>query len=940
MTAIRPPRPPEVPAPHRFPVLATVAPIVASAVLFAVTRSAYTLVFASLGPVIAIATTADSALQRRRAIARERSRFFAGVARARESVDRAKAAELLELAERTPSAHGLTAPGSTRWRDAGDRPIALRVGNGRLPSGVDYDRTGADVADVTDAAVSSALRDLRDHATWLRDAPIRLDVTMGIAVLGPPRLVAACARGLALQLAAVLSPAVAVVRPPSLPGWEWLRELPHPAGEPTGTASVEFVSPTRTLRLSLGGDARPPREVTALAEAVIELDADGLARLTSAEGTATAPNGRFRPEFVDLETATVAAAALTARATGLGIRGAGSAALPAAVDLSSLAASGADDPAGLAAAVGRDEAGPLSIDLVADGPHAIVGGTTGSGKSELLVSWVLAMASERPPEAVSFLFVDFKGGASFGPLGGLPHCVGVITDLDAEQSRRALASLGAELRSRERALAARGLRSIDDAPDRAPFARLVIVVDEYAALVEQDTGLHAAFADIAARGRSLGVHLILCTQRPAGVVRDGILANCALRISLRVANPADSSAVIGSEAAARLPQRPPGRALASVAGGAPTLFQVARSSAADVAGVGERWQSAPRPGAPWCPPLPRRLGVAALRLGAPDGSLPFALADIPEQQRQEPARFRPTEHGSLLIVGAAGSGKSGVLAALSAVPSNTAVVRVPADLPHLWDAIERELQPGRTGPRLLLLDDLDAVVAACGDGYQPALLESLARLLRDGPAAGVHCAVAAQRVSGPLQGVAALCGSLLVLRMPNRQEHVLAGGEASEFLADLSPGAGTLARASNPGRRGRGPRAARRTAAGRSAATRLGRARRRLDASRTVRGGASCRRARSCRRAARAEPVRRRERTRSLPRRLAPDPDRRPGCLAVAVVALRVAAARGRHPLRRVFAGRVPGAHPVAGAAAALSARGTHALAASTRRRDQPGRDR
>ncbi|MFW8745594.1 FtsK/SpoIIIE domain-containing protein, partial [Mesorhizobium japonicum] len=177
----------------------------------------------------------------------------------------------------------------------------------------------------------------------------------------------------------------------------------------------------------------------------------------------------------------------------------------------------------LAAPIGRDADGPVIVDLVADGPHALVGGTTGSGKSELLVSWVLAMAHGRRPDEVAFLLVDFKGGAAFAPLAGLPHVVGILSDLDARLTRRAIESLRAELLRRERLLADAGVRSIDELPSGA-LARLVVVVDEFAAVVSGQPELHDVFADLAARGRSLGLHLVLCTQRPAGVVRDGVLA--------------------------------------------------------------------------------------------------------------------------------------------------------------------------------------------------------------------------------------------------------------------------------------------------------------------------------------------------------------------------------------------------------------------------------
>ena len=167
---------------------------------------------------------------------------------------------------------------------------------------------------------------------------------------------------------------------------------------------------------------------------------------------------------------------------------------------------------GLAARFLLGPDGPIDLDLVADGPHAIVGGTTGSGKSALLTAWILALAAAHPPERLVLLLVDCKGGATFDPLAALPHVAGVVTDLDPEDAERAVASLGAELRRREQAVRDAGGQDIT----ATGLPRLVVVVDEYRALVDRAPDLAALFGDLAARGRSLGVHLVLCTQRPAG----------------------------------------------------------------------------------------------------------------------------------------------------------------------------------------------------------------------------------------------------------------------------------------------------------------------------------------------------------------------------------------------------------------------------------------
>ncbi|WP_256934954.1 FtsK/SpoIIIE domain-containing protein, partial [Microbacterium sp. BF1] len=220
--------------------------------------------------------------------------------------------------------------------------------------------------------------------------------------------------------------------------------------------------------------------------------------------------------------------------------------LPDAASLSELAQP--QDADGLAATIGRGERGSITVDIVGDGPHAIVTGMTGTGKSELLVSWVTAIASVNGPDRVTFVLADFKGGTAFEPLRALRQVVAVITDLDEEGARRGVSSLTAELRRREAVLAAAGVRDVRD----VSMPRLVIVVDEFAALLSEHPDLGAVFTDIAARGRALGMHLIIGTQRASGVIRDALAANCPLRISLRVGDVADSRLMIGTDAAAML----------------------------------------------------------------------------------------------------------------------------------------------------------------------------------------------------------------------------------------------------------------------------------------------------------------------------------------------------------------------------------------------------
>ncbi len=235
-------------------------------------------------------------------------------------------------------------------------------------------------------------------------------------------------------------------------------------------------------------------------------------------------------------------------------------------------------PFSLRALVGGAGDEPFYLDLKTQGPHALVGGTTGAGKSEFLQSWVLGMASAHSPQRVTFLFVDYKGGSAFADCVRLPHCVGLVTDLTPHLVARALASLRAELYHRERLLAVKGAKDLETLASRGDPGTppsLVIVIDEFAALAQEAPEFVDGVVDIAQRGRSLGLHLIMATQRPAGVIKDNLRANTNLRVALRMADEADSVDVLGSPAAAHVDPGLPGRAVARTGPGRLATFQSA-----------------------------------------------------------------------------------------------------------------------------------------------------------------------------------------------------------------------------------------------------------------------------------------------------------------------------------------------------------------------------
>ncbi|WP_406172595.1 FtsK/SpoIIIE domain-containing protein [Streptomyces sp. NBC_00996] len=266
------------------------------------------------------------------------------------------------------------------------------------------------------------------------------------------------------------------------------------------------------------------------------------------------------------------------------------------------------------AVIGESYDGPFGIDLRRDGPHGLIAGTTGSGKSELLQTIVAALAVANTPENMTFVLVDYKGGSAFKDCVKLPHTVGMVTDLDAHLVERALESLGAELKRREHILAAADAKDIEDYQDlvrRDPshphVPRLLIVIDEFASMVRDLPDFVAGLVNIAQRGRSLGIHLLLATQRPSGVVSPEIRANTNLRIALRVTDAGESTDVIDAPEAGHISKSTPGRAYVRLGHASLIPFQSGR--------VGGRRPGAadPQALAPWAGPLSwQDLGRAAL----------------------------------------------------------------------------------------------------------------------------------------------------------------------------------------------------------------------------------------------------------------------------------------------------------------------------------------
>jgi S-DNA-T family DNA segregation ATPase FtsK/SpoIIIE len=370
----------------------------------------------------------------------------------------------------------------------------------------------------------------------------------------------------------------------------------------------------------------------------------------------------------------------------------------------------ASKPYGLRAPIGMGPSGPLVLDLVEHGPHALIGGTSGAGKSELLQSMVAALIHEYPPTRLTFLFVDYKGGAATEVFNTVPHTVGYVTNLDASLSLRALTSLRAELNHRMRLMEGKAkdlAEMLERHPSEAPPS-LVIVVDEFATLVKEVPEFVAGVVDIAQRGRSLGVHLILATQRPSGSVNDNILANTNLRISLRMLDASESRTVIGVPAAADIALPLKGRGFAKLGPSDLIEFQSAYTGAtlteeAEVSPVTvHRFGNLPtaRPESttaprPLPPPSPAHAATEPLR------SLARGLAPLTPPVTRPPATPQPTTHLDVLL--------DAVRKAAVAWPTPRKPWREMLPEALDWFAIERPdvaSAPGRRG-RFLTLGVLD-----------------------------------------------------------------------------------------------------------------------------------------------------------------------------------------------------------------------------------------
>lgn len=237
----------------------------------------------------------------------------------------------------------------------------------------------------------------------------------------------------------------------------------------------------------------------------------------------------------------------------------------------------------MSAPLGVSKTGIVNLDLhdKAHGPHGLVAGTTGSGKSEILQTYILSMATLYHPYEVGFVIIDFKGGGMVNQFKNLPHLLGAITNIDGKQINRSLMSIKAELEKRQRLFAEVEVNHIDKYIQKfkageatVPLPHLILIVDEFAELKAEQPEFMKELISAARIGRSLGVHLILATQKPSGQVNEQIWSNSRFKLCLKVQSQEDSNEVLKSPLAAEIKEA--GRAYLQV--GNNEIFELFQSA--------------------------------------------------------------------------------------------------------------------------------------------------------------------------------------------------------------------------------------------------------------------------------------------------------------------------------------------------------------------------
>lgn len=358
---------------------------------------------------------------------------------------------------------------------------------------------------------------------------------------------------------------------------------------------------------------------------------------------------------------------------------------------------------------GKDDIVYLNLHEKAHGPHGLLAGTTGSGKSEFLQTYILSLAVHFHPHEVAFLLIDYKGGGMAQPFRNIPHLLGTITNIEGSKnfSNRALASIKSELKKRQRLFDQYKVNHINDYTKlykqkkaKTAMPHLFLISDEFAELKSEEPEFIRELVSAARIGRSLGVHLILATQKPGGIIDDQIWSNSRFKVALKVQDANDSKEILKNGDAATITVTGRGylqvgnnevyELFQSAWSGAPymedgygTEDEVAivtdtgliplsdvdadhtakKEAVTEISAVVEQIEriqdemGIEKLPSPWLPPLEERIPKTRYPSEEAD-AFNFAYIDEPEKQSQEPISYRMMEDGNIGIVGSSGYGKS------------------------------------------------------------------------------------------------------------------------------------------------------------------------------------------------------------------------------------------------------------------------------------------
>ncbi|HNM86871.1 MAG TPA: FtsK/SpoIIIE domain-containing protein, partial [Mycobacterium sp.] len=593
------------------------------------------------------------------------------------------AAQHDQLLKRNPAPEDLWALPRQRWWER-DRAAAdfgaVRLGLGPVPPAtrlVPPDGSGSGEQDpVTTAALARLVRAHESHA----DAPVTVGLAdaSAIVVTGPAQRARALVRAMICQLAVAHSPAdvavAAAVTGRAAGAWEWLKWLPH---QPDRTESTDRLH----LTVLDGADGAAPGPVIRIVPAESEL-------VVEADGTAVPLS---RPD----ELSAAGALALARRLAGHP-RPHRPGDWMSRLDPDRLWHNDTGTVRGIPIGTGADGA-QVELDIREAaaggiGPHGLCVGATGSGKSELLRTIALGMIARHPPTTVNLILIDFKGGATFLDLARAPHTTAVVTNLDEEAHlvERMREALTGEIDRRERLLRAAGILSAADLPE---LPTLFIIVDEFSEMLSRHPEFADVFVAIGRLGRSLGMHLLLASQRLEEGRLRGLDSHLSYRICLKTLSESESRMVLGVPDAHHLPARPGAAYLKAAAAepvpfhagyvsapvpsrprtpAGPRLFTWHETPGADAAGptllhtvldvVAHAWSAdGPAPHPVWLAPLTETPALAALLPGSPAGVLgiPVGVVDRVYEHRRDPLVVDLSgADGNVAIVGGPRSGKS------------------------------------------------------------------------------------------------------------------------------------------------------------------------------------------------------------------------------------------------------------------------------------------